>query len=133
MALDSFVYKLCTEGKNFAAVATVMPDGSPQVSLVWVDSDGEYIVINTAEGRLKTENIRRSGGKIAVAIANSENHYEQAMIRGSVVEESHDDADEHINHLAKKYLGLDEYPHRQPGEVRVKFKIKPEKVFKIEE
>ena len=59
MALDSFVYKLCTEGKNFAAVATVMPDGSPQVSLVWVDSDGEYIIINTAEGRLKTENIRK--------------------------------------------------------------------------
>lgn len=132
MALDSFVYKLCTEGKNFAAVATVMPDGSPQVSLVWVDSDGEYIIINTAEGRLKTENIRKNEGRIAVAIANSENHYEQAMIRGRVVEESHDDADEHINRLAKKYLNVDVYPHRQPGEKRVVFKIKPEKVFKIE-
>ncbi len=131
MSLDSFVYELCTEGKNFAAVATVMPDGSPQVSLVWVDSDGENIVINTAEGRLKTNNLRKDS-RVAVAIANSENHYEQAMVRGKVTQESHDDADEHINQLAKKYLGLDEYPHRQPGEVRVKMKIKPEKVFKIE-
>jgi PPOX class probable F420-dependent enzyme len=131
MSLDSFVYKLCTEDKNFAAVATVMPDGSPQVSLVWVDSDGEHIIINTAEGRLKTNNLRNDN-RVAVAIANSNNHYEQAMIRGSVVQESHDGADEHINSLAKKYLGLDEYPHRQPGEVRVKLKIKPDKVFKIE-
>jgi PPOX class probable F420-dependent enzyme len=131
MSLDSFVYKLCTEGKNFAAVATVMPDGSPQVSLVWVDSDGEHIIINTAEGRLKTNNLRKDN-RVAVAIANSNNHYEQAMIRGSVVQESHDGAEEHINSLAKKYLGLDEYPHRQPGEVRIKLKIKPDKVFKIE-
>ncbi len=131
MSLDSFVYELCTVGKNFASVATVMPDGSPQVSLVWVDSDGENIVINTAEGRLKTSNLRNDV-RVAVAIANSENHYEQAMVRGRVIEESHEGADEHINQLAKKYLGLDEYPHRQPGEVRVKIKIKPEKVFKIE-
>ena len=131
MPLDSLAYKLCTEGRNFAAVATVMPDGSPQVSLVWVDSDGEHIIINTAEGRIKTNNLRKDS-RVAVAIANSENHYEQVMIRGRVVEESHEDADEHINFLAKKYLGLDEYPHRQPGEVRVKFTIEPEKVFKIE-
>lgn len=131
MSLDSFVYRLCTEGRNFASVATVMPDGSPQVSLVWVDSDGENIVINTAEGRLKTNNLRNDA-RVAVAIANAENHYEQVMIRGKVIEESHEDADEHINAMAKKYLGLDEYPHRQPGEVRVKIKIKPEKVFKLE-
>jgi len=108
-----------------------MPDGSPQVSLVWVDSDGEHIIISTAEGRLKTNNLRKDS-RIAVAIANSDNHYEQAMIRGRVVEESHDDADEHINSLAIKYLGLDEYPHSQPGEVGVKLEIKPEKVFKIQ-
>ena len=131
MALDEFVYKLATEGKNFASVATVMPDGSPQVSLVWVDSDGEHIIINTAEGRLKTENLRRSGA-IALAIADSENHYNQAMIRGKIVEDTHEGADEHINAMAKKYLGVDVYPHRQPGEQRVIFKIKPEKVFKIE-
>ena len=94
-------------------------------------SAGENILINTAEGRVKTENLRKDS-RVAVAIANSENHYEQAMIRGRIVEESHHDADEHINMLAKKYLDLDEYPHRQPGEMRVIFKIKPEKVFKIE-
>jgi len=131
MALDEFVYKLATQGKNFASVATVMPDGTPQVSLVWVDSDGENIIINTAEGRLKTENLRRSGA-IALAIADSENHYNQAMIRGKIVEDTHEGADEHINALAKKYLGVDVYPHRQPDEQRVIFKIKPEKVFKIE-
>jgi len=131
MPLDEFVYKLATQGQNFAAVATTMADGTPQVSLVWVDSDGEHIIINTAEGRLKTENLRRTGA-VAFALADSENHYSQAMIRGRVVEDTHEGADEHINKLAKKYLGLDEYPHRQPGEQRVIFKIKPEKVFKIE-
>ncbi len=131
MALDEFVYKLATEGQNFASVATVMTDGTPQVSLVWVDSDGENIIINTAEGRLKTENLRRSG-TIALAIADSDNHYNQAMIRGKIIEDTHDGADEHINKLAKKYLGLEEYPYRQPGEQRVIFKIKPEKVLKFE-
>jgi len=130
MPLDEFVYKLATEGKNFAAVATTMADGTPQVSMVWVDSDGEHIIINTAEGRLKTNNLRRTGA-IALSIADSENHYKQAMIRGRVVEDTHEGADEHINKLAKKYMGLDEYPHRQPGEQRVIFKIKPEKIFKI--
>ena len=127
MALDEFVYKLATEGQNFASLATTMPDGTPQVSLVWVDSDGENIIINTAEGRLKTENLRRVGAA-GIAIADSDNHYRQAMVRGKVVEDTHEGADEHINALAKKYMGLDEYPHSQPGEVRVIFKIKPEKV-----
>ena len=69
MPLDEFVYKLATEGENFAAVATRMADGTPQVSMVWVDSDGEHIIINTAEGRLKTKNVRRSGA-IALSIAD---------------------------------------------------------------
>lgn len=74
-------------------------------------------------------NIRRTGA-VAFALADSENHYNQAMIRDRVVEDTHEGADEHINKLAKKYLGVDEYPHRQPGEQRVIFKIKPEKALK---
>ena len=107
MALDEFVHKLATEGQNFASLATTMPDGTPQVSLVWVDSDGDNIIINTAEGRLKTENLRRVGAA-GIAIADSDNHYRQAMVRGPVVEVTHEGADEHINALTKRYMGLDE-------------------------
>ena len=127
MALEEFVYKLATEGQNFASLATTMPDGTPQVSLVWIDSDGENLIVNTAEGRLKAENLRRVGAA-GIAIADSDNHYRQAMVRGPVVEVTHEGADDHINALAKRYMGVDEYPHRGPGEVRVIFKIKPEKV-----
>ncbi len=77
MKLDEFVYKLCTEGKNFAAVSTLMPDGSPQVSIVWVDADEEYIYINTAEGRLKPRNMRRDK-RVAIAIFDAGNPYRQA-------------------------------------------------------
>ena len=130
MQLDEFVHKLATEGKNFASVATVMPDGSPQVSIVWVDSDGENIILNTAEGRLKTNNLRKDG-RVAIAIMDADNPYKIAMIRGKVIEETHEDADSHIDKMSNKYLGED-YPHRQPGEVRVVFKIKPEKVLKLD-
>lgn len=131
MALDEFVQKLITGSKSFASVATLMVDGSPQVSVMWVDSDGENILLNTAEGRVKTDNFRNDN-RVAIAIIDSENPYRQAMIRGKVVEESHEGAMEHTDILAKKYLGLDEYPYHQPGDVRVIFKIKPESVYKIE-
>jgi PPOX class probable F420-dependent enzyme len=130
MKLDEFVYKLCTEGKNFAAISTLMPDGSPQVSIVWVDADGEYIYINTAEGRLKPRNMRRDK-RVAIAVFDAGNPYRQAMVRGIAEEETKMDAEEHINRMAMKYLGLDKYPHSAPGEKRVIFRIKPEKVFML--
>jgi PPOX class probable F420-dependent enzyme len=107
-----------------------MPDGSPQVSILWVDSDGEHILVNTGEGRVKPDNIRRDP-RVAIAINDSENPYKTAMVRGVVVEETHDGAEEHIDRMAKKYLGQDKYPFRQPGEQRVVFKIKPEHIYKI--
>ena len=131
MALDEFVQKLITGSKSFASVATLMSDGSPQVSVMWVDSDGENILLNTAEGRVKTDNFRNDN-RVAIAIIDSENPYRQAMIRGKVVEETHDGAMEHTDVLAKKYLGLDEYPYHQPGDVRVIFKVKPESVYKVD-
>jgi PPOX class probable F420-dependent enzyme len=130
MKLDKFVYELCTEGKNFAALSTLMPDGSPQVSVVWVDSDGEYILINTADGRLKPENMRRDG-RVAVSIFDSGNPYRQAMVRGKAEEDKNIDAEKHVDTMAMKYLGVDKYPYRGPGETRVVFRIKPEHVFKI--
>jgi PPOX class probable F420-dependent enzyme len=130
MKIDEFVYKLCTEGKNFASLATLMPDGSPQVSVTWVDSDGEYIIINTAEGRVKAENMRRDAS-VAVSITDSGNPYRQAMVRGRVEGDTHEGAEEHINRMAKKYLKLDTYPRTRKNEKRILFRIKPEKVFKL--
>lgn len=131
MALDEFIEKLITESVSFGSVATLMPDGSPQVSLMWVDSDGENILVNTAEGRKKADNFRNDD-RVAIAIFDSENHYRQAMIRGKIVAETHDGAFEHTDRLAKKYLGKDKYPYHQPGDVRVIFRIRPESVSKVD-
>lgn len=125
--LPELAHRLLTEGRNFAAVATLMPDGSPQVSIVWIDSDGEHVILNTAEGRTKPKNLRRDP-RVAVTVINSENPYEQVMIRGRVVEMTHDGADAHIDQLAKKYLGVDKYPYRGPGEQRVIIKISPDHI-----
>ncbi len=130
MKIDDFVYKLCTEGRNFASLATLMPDGSPQVSVTWVDSDGEYVLINTAEGRVKAENMRRDP-RVAVSIADAGNPYRQAMIMGRVEGDTYEGAEEHINRMARKYLKLDTYPRTRKDEKRVIFRIMPEKVFKL--
>ena len=112
---------------NFAYLATIMPDGSPQVTPVWVDIEGDHILVDTAEGRQKPRNVRRDP-RVAIAIYSSKNPYSYATIRGRVVEVTHDGADELIDKLAKKYLGQDRYPFRQAGEQRVIFKIEPEHV-----
>ncbi|OGT25309.1 MAG: hypothetical protein A2Z17_04455 [Gammaproteobacteria bacterium RBG_16_66_13] len=126
VALSEGIRKLL-EGRNFAHLATVMPNGSPQVSAVWVDYDGRYVLVNTAEGRQKPRNLRRDQ-RVALSIVNQENPYASATIRGRAVELTHDGADDHIDKLAKKYLGQDRYPYRQPGEQRLIVKIEPMKV-----
>ena len=115
------------EKRAFAQVATLMPDGSPQVSTVWVDYDGKYVLINTTRGRQKDRNVRRDP-RVAIAIQDPENPYRQLLIRGKVVEMTEKGADEHIDRLAFKYRGLDKYPNRTPGMVRTILKIKPEHV-----
>jgi PPOX class probable F420-dependent enzyme len=115
------------QAPNFAYLATLMPDGSPQVSPVWVDLDGDHILVNTAEGRQKPKNVRRDP-RVAIAIAAHDNQYSSATVRGRVVDVTHDGADAHIDRLAKKYLGQDKYPYRQPGEVRLIVRIEPEHV-----
>ena len=115
------------EAKNFGYLATVMSDGSPQVSPVWIDHEGnELILVNTAIGRLKQRNAKRNP-KVAIAIADAVNQYDMITIRGSVVEQTTKDADEHIDKLAKKYLGKDKFRYRSPMEKRIVLKIKPDR------
>lgn len=111
-------------------VATLMPDGSPQVTQVWVDTDGEHILINTAEGRQKELNVRRDP-RVGVNVVDPENAWRIAMVRGRVVDITTAGADQLIDQLAKKYLNKDAYPFRRPEEVRVTLKILPEKVNEI--
>jgi PPOX class probable F420-dependent enzyme len=115
------------ENKDFAHVATVNQDGSPQVSAVWVASDGDLITFNTAEGRVKTDNLHRDE-RVAISIHAQDNPYENLIVQGKVVEMTQDGADDDIDALAKRYLDADSYPYRQPDEQRVIVKIEPQKV-----
>lgn len=115
------------EAPNFAHIGTVREDGTALVVPVWVDTDGEHVLLNSAEGRAWPANLRRTG-KITVTVTNSENPYEFVSITGTIARDTHEGADEHINAMAKKYLGQDEYPFRQPGEERVLFAITPERM-----
>ena len=119
------------KGKNFASIATLMKNGSPQVSITWIDYDGTYILVNTAEGRLKTNNAWRDS-RVAIAVSEEGNPYNSVSIRGKVREYDYDEADEHIDKLAKQYFGLDKYPRQSPDEKRIILKIKPEKVFHMQ-
>lgn len=113
--------------KQLAVIATIMADGSPQTTPVWVDveQDGSHILINTVASHLKMTNINRDP-RVAVTVVDSQNPWRSVMIRGSVVEKRGADqgATDHIHMLAKKYLGRDQYPLLE-GEVRVILRIKP--------
>ena len=111
----------------FAHLVTLMPDGSPQVTPVWIDLQGDKVVINTAKGRLKDRNLRRDP-RVALAISDPANPYRYIQIRGRVADITEQGADAHIDQMAKKYMGKDKYPLRQPGEVRVLYRITPEHV-----
>jgi len=113
--------------KAFANLATLRSDGSPHVSPVWVDYDGTYVRINTARGRAKAKQMDRDP-RVGLAIVDPENAYRYLEVRGRVAEKTEQGADAHIDALAKRYLGQDRYPFRQPGEVRVMYKILPEAV-----
>ncbi len=106
------------QGKNFASLATTMADGAPQVSVVWIDVDRDTILVNTAEGRTKTENMRRDP-RVAICVFDMDDPYRQLMLRGSVTSFAHDGADAHIDFLAKKYTGADVYEGHRPDQRRV--------------
>lgn len=111
--------------RAFASLATIMPNGDPQVTPVWCDLEGELVVINSAKGRQKDRNLRRDP-RVALAVIDPDNPYRYLELRGKVVEITEQGADAHINKMAKKYLGADKYPYGQPGEIRVMYKIRPE-------
>jgi PPOX class probable F420-dependent enzyme len=111
--------------KALGHLATLMPDGSPQVTPVWIDFDGQHVLFNTAEKRQKDRNLQRDG-RVAVSIVDPDNPFRYLEVRGKVVDRTLQGADAHIDALAKKYTGSDKYEFRQPGEVRVIFKILPE-------
>ena len=113
--------------KAFANLGTLNGDGSPQVTPVWVDYDGKHVRINSAKGRVKDKNMRRDP-RVSISLQDPANPYRYMEIRGKVVEITENGADDHINELSKKYLGKPVYPFRKPGEVRVIYKIEPEKV-----
>ena len=115
------------EKPAFGNLGTLMKDGSPQVTPVWVDFDGTNVIINTARGRVKARNLAREP-RVALSIADPDNPYRYLGIQGRVVEMTETGGDAHIDKMAKKYLGKDTYPFRTPGEKRVIVKIAPEKV-----
>jgi PPOX class probable F420-dependent enzyme len=113
------------KAKNFCHVATLRSDGSVHGVPVWVDVQEGRPVLNSAEGRAWVRNLERDP-RVTLTVANMENPYEYIEVRGRMAERTHEGADEHINALAKKYLGQDEYPYRQPGEQRVIIRVEPE-------
>ena len=114
----------------YCQLATLMSDGSPQITQVWVDTDGQHILINTAQGRQKERNVRRDP-RVAVNVVDPANAWRIAMVRGRVVDVTTEGADQLIDELAKKYLNEETYPFRRPEEVRVTLKVLPEKINEI--
>ena len=116
------------ENKNFAYVATSMKDGSPHVTPTWVDIEDSVILINTAIGRVKQKNVARDP-RVSLSVADNNNPYHMVTVNGEIVEQiTGEEAEKHIDKLAKKYLNKDKYPGRSPGEKRILLKIKPKKV-----
>jgi PPOX class probable F420-dependent enzyme len=109
-----------------AHIASIDSKGRPNITPVWIDVDGDDIVFNTAEGRLKTKNLR-ANPNVAVSVVDPADNYRVIALGGTVTEMTHEGADEHIDSLARKYLGVD-YPNRREGEQRVKIRIRPERI-----
>lgn len=125
-ALSPGLLKLLRE-KSYCQIATLMPDGSPQITEVWVDTDGEHILINTSASRQKTRNVRRDP-RVAVNVMDPQNDHRLADIRGRVIDITTEGADDLIDRLAQKYIGQDKYPWRSPTEQRVTLVIQPEHI-----
>ena len=114
----------------FCQLATLMPDGSPHITQVWVETDGEHVLINTVEGSQKEKNVRRDP-RVAVNVVDPTNAWRIAMVRGRVVEVTTEGAIEQIDRLAKTYLGQDTYPFHRPDFVRTTIRISPEKINEL--
>ena len=118
---------LLTTKPELAHLSTLMKDGRPQVTPIWFSYEDGLIALNSAKGRVKDINMR-ARPQVAMSIVDSDNAFRYLQIMGSVVEVTEQGADEHIDKLAQKYLEKPRYPWRQPGEVRVIYRVKPERV-----
>jgi PPOX class probable F420-dependent enzyme len=116
------------DGKNFAYLATLLPDGSPHVTPMWVDHEGDILLMNTAIGRVKQRNITRDP-RVSVTIVDSNNPYDRTIIHGRVVGQTEQGADAHIDKLAKKYTGANKYQRSSPTEKRIIIKIEPSRIL----
>jgi PPOX class probable F420-dependent enzyme len=126
VTLDQYA-DLLNGKKAFANLATLMPDGSPQVTPVWFDYTNGAIRVNSARGRVKDRNMKE-GAQVALAILDPDNAYRYLQVRGTVRRVTEDGAAAHIDALANKYLGVDKYPYHQPGDVRVIYEIEPKRL-----
>ena len=124
VAIPAEYLDLLQQKKAFANLATVMPDGSPQVTPVWFDYEGGLVRVNSTKGRVKSRNMSE-GAAVALAILDPENPYRYIQIRGRVARVTENGASAHIDALSMKYLGKDKYPYGKPGEVRLTFEIEP--------
>ena len=125
--MDPKVLKLFQE-KNLIFIATINPDGSPQLTPVWGNYTDNHILINTAEGRIKHKNVQKDP-RVAVSVVDHDNALNMITIRGKVVEIIPDYDYSHINELTKQYMGITEYPFKKENEKRIIFKIEPKKIF----
>ena len=116
------------DGKNFAYLATLLPDGSPHVTPMWVDHEGDMLLMNTAVGRVKQRNITRDP-RVSITIVDSNNPYDRIVIHGRVVNQTEQGAEAHIDKLAKKYTGANKYQKTSPNERRIIIKIEPLKIL----
>ena len=113
--------------KSLLHVASLGPDGSPHVTPVWGELDGDDVIINTALGRAKARNLANDG-RVALSLTDPDNPYTVISVRGTVVGFTTDGADEVIDRLAKKYLDVESYPFRREGEIRVTVRIRPDRI-----
>lgn len=125
--MDEQAARLFSEA-NLVFIATVMKDGSPQVSPVWAEYEDSHILVNTAEGRTKHKNILRDP-RVAVSVVSRDSPLDMATVRGTVVGIIPDYDYEHADRLAQKYMGRDRYPFRRDGEKRIILRIRPASVF----
>ena len=129
--IDEKVIKLFSE-KNLVFIATIMKDGSPQLSPVWANYESGFILVNTAEGRVKHKNILRDP-RVAVSVTSNDNPLDMTTIRGTVVEIISDSEYNHADKLTQQYMGRNHYPFKRDNEKRIILKIKPHKVFVLPE
>jgi PPOX class probable F420-dependent enzyme len=122
--------KKLVDGKNFASVATLMPDGSPQVTPVWIDRDGDTIILNSTRSRQRTRNLKRDP-RVAICIFDQSNPYSNVSIRGKVVEITEESGEEHIDKMNLKYHGKPKYAYHTPEDPRVLIRVQATRIHEM--